>query len=208
MRVESYVRDYDTSAYTIVGKDYMRMHEFSPRHCQALEVEFYSGYTKIETDEQWEKYVFPYIDSDMFRDTELSPGQQDYFVGNYKSILRGHVPGWEIMSIDVSPTAIMFDFFNAEINGINGRDGIHGMYGFLGIFETADLRLEVKGPELSSGIRPEYTIGLHGNQTSYIHEDMGDRVRRINLRIKVPKKYNNILNQWSILADITEYECI
>lgn len=198
MRVESYVRDYDTSGYKIVGKDFHRIHEFSPRHCQALEVEFYSNYMRIETDEQWEKYVFPYIDSDMFRDTTLDPEQLDHFVGNYKSILRGHVPGWEITEIEVSPTAILFDFFHVETN----------MYGFLGIYDAADLRLEVKGPELSSGVRPEYTIGLHGNQTSCIYEDMGYRARSIDLRIKDPKKYNNRLDQWSILADITEYECI
>ncbi len=199
MRVESYVRDYDTSGYKIVGKDFHRIHEFSPRHCQALEVEFCDEYgTRIETDEQWEEYVFPYIDSDMFRDTTISPEQQDYFIGNYKSILRGHVPGWEITEIEVSPTAILFDFYHAE------KD----IYGFLGIFNATDIHLNVKGPELSYGARPEYGIGLCNNQTSRIYEDMGYRARHISLRIKDPKKHNNILNKWSILADITEYECI
>lgn len=199
MRVESYVRDYDTSGYKIVGKDCGRIHEFSPRHCQTLEVEFYAEHgMRIETDEQWEKYIFPYVDSELFRDTTIEPEQRDQFVSNYKSILRGHVPGWEITEIEVSPTAVLFDFYHIET----------GMYGFLGIYNVADIHLKVKGPKLSSGVRPKYRIWPNNNQTSEIYEDMGYRARYIRLRIKDPKKYDNLLHRWSILADITEYESI
>ena len=93
MRVESFERDLK-DGYKIVGF-HGGMVDFPPRHCQPLEMAIFYDSQRVNSNEDWKRYVFPHVDSDMFHNHEFR-GQSD-FIQNWHGILMGKHGDWKLL---------------------------------------------------------------------------------------------------------------
>lgn len=173
MRVEEYERDLKGS-YKIVGFS-GGMVDFLPRHSQPLEMKvFYDG-KEIISDADWERYVFPHIDSYMFHNRKEYDNQSD-FIHNCSDIMMGKYGDWKLDVVEVTPVSAILEY--------RIPSSYHN-YGFLWLTLPDTMRLEIKGPAISDEMRPTYAIGFYpDSKVSHIIEDMGHTVRDIRLCIK------------------------
>lgn len=206
MRVESYERDLK-GGYKIIGFN-GGMVDFSPRHGQPLEMRMFYGNREITFAEEWERYVFPHVNSDMFHNQEYS--NQNDFIQNWPDIMLGRHGDWKLDVVEVTPVSVILEYRIPSL-----RDGC----GFVWLTVPDAMYLEIKGPAISHEVIPVYTIKLYPNsKTAHITEDMRHTVRDIRLRVKNPGRPVNPIyvkqpysdnpysdNQY---AEITEYVCM
>ena len=206
MRVESFERDLK-DGYRIVGF-HGGMVDFPPRHCQPLEMAIFYDGRRVNSDEDWKRYVFPHVDSDMFHNHEFR-GQSD-FIQNWHGILMGKHGDWKLNVAEVTPVSVILDY---EI------PSSHCNHGFVWLTLPDTMRLEILGPKVFGGIEPRYSIDFHSkSKTAHIVEDMGHTIRDINLCIKNPscpidpicmkQPYTDNPYSDNQCAKITEYTCV
>ena len=206
MRVEGFERDLK-DGYKIVGF-HGGMIDFSPRHCRPLEMTIFHNGRQITADEDWERYVFPHVNSDMFNNPEFR--NQDDFIQNWHDIMLGRCGDWKLDVVEVTPVSVILDYkMPSPCSG----------YGFVWLTLPDDMRLEIKGSETFGGIVPRYSIDFHAkSKVAQIVEDMGHTIRDINLCIKNPSRPIDPIYIKQPYADnpykdnqyikITEYACL